>query len=164
MKSKATYKTKIICMSGIFITTLIFSILVLLSCTKGDNTAGKSAMPAPPPAALASTGQQADEPLRVAEVMPRFPGGDRELINYISMNIKYPEDAVKEGIQGKVIVRFCINSGGGVDRISVVSGVDPALDKEAIRVVSTLPEFEPAMQDGKKVPVWYMLPITFALK
>ncbi len=66
-------------------------------------------------------------------------------------------------IQGRVIVRFCITETGSIDKISVLKGVDPELDKEAIRVVSTLPAFQPGKQGGKAVPVWYMVPISFAL-
>jgi protein TonB len=102
--------------------------------------------------------------LSQAEFMPVFPGGDTGLIKFISENVKYPESAKAQGIQGRVITRFCVNASGKVERVSVVSGASPELDKEAIRVVGTLPEFKPAMQDGKPVAVWYMVPITFRLK
>ncbi len=79
-------------------------------------------------------------------------------------NTKYPEAAKANNIQGRVIVRFCITETGGIEKISVLKGVDPELDKEAVRVVSTLPAFQPGKQGGKAVPVWYMVPISFALK
>jgi protein TonB len=111
--------------------------------------------------------QEADPeatPFVVVEEMPMFPGGDAELLKYISEHTTYPEIAKENNIQGKVIVRFCVTSKGGVSQVSVLKGVDPELDKEAIRVVNTLPAFKPGKQGGKPVPVWYMVPITFALK
>jgi len=100
----------------------------------------------------------------VCEQMPSFPGGDAALLNYISSNVVYPKPAIENGIQGKVVVRFCITKEGNVDMVSVARGVDPILDKEAIRVVKSLPSFAPGKQNGKDVNTWYSLPINFALK
>jgi periplasmic protein TonB len=104
------------------------------------------------------------QPFVVVEEMPMFPGGDPALLAYIAANTQYPEIAKENNIQGKVIVRFCVTSKGGVNQVSVLKGVDPELDKEAIRVVTTLPTFKPGKQGGKPVPVWYMVPIAFTLK
>ncbi|HPA87089.1 MAG TPA: energy transducer TonB [Bacteroidales bacterium] len=104
------------------------------------------------------------EPFVVVEEMPMFPGGETELLTWIANNTQYPEVAKENNIQGKVIVRFCVTSKGTVDRVSILKGVDPELDKEAIRVVQTLPAFKPGKQGGKPVPVWYMVPINFTLK
>jgi len=104
------------------------------------------------------------EPFVVVEEMPMFPGGDAALLAYIGEHTQYPEVAKENNIQGRVIVRFCVTSKGGVDKVSILKGVDPELDKEAMRVVSTLPAFKPGKQGGKPVPVWYMVPITFTLK
>jgi protein TonB len=103
-------------------------------------------------------------PFVVVEEMPSFPGGDTELLKYIAEHTTYPEVAKENNIQGRVIVRFCVTSKGGVSQVSILKGVDPELDKEAIRVVNTLPPFKPGKQGGKPVPVWYMVPITFTLK
>ena len=103
-------------------------------------------------------------PFVVVEEMPSFPGGDIELLKYLGANTQYPEKAKINGIQGRVIVRFCVSETGEIDRISILKGVDPELDAEAVRVVSTLPAFIPGKQSGKNVPVWYMVPLTFALK
>jgi protein TonB len=103
-------------------------------------------------------------PFVVVEEMPMFPGGDAELLKYIADNTNYPEIAKENNIQGRVIVRFCVTSKGGVSQVSILKGVDPELDAEAIRVVNTLPAFKPGKQGGKPVPVWYMVPITFTLK
>jgi protein TonB len=106
----------------------------------------------------------AAEPFVVVEEMPMFPGGEAALLAYIAEHTQYPEVAKENNIQGKVIVRFCVTSKGGVDKVSILKGVDPELDKEAIRVVGTLPAFKPGKQGGKPVPVWYMVPINFTLK
>lgn len=103
-------------------------------------------------------------PFVVVEEMPAFPGGDMALLKYIAENTRYPEKAKANNLQGRVIVRFCVNENGGVDRISILKGVDPELDAEAVRVVSALPSFIPGKQGGKPVPVWYMVPISFTLK
>jgi periplasmic protein TonB len=103
-------------------------------------------------------------PFVVVEEMPMFPGGDPELLKYIAEHTNYPEVAKENNIQGRVIVRFCVTSKGGVSQVSILKGVDPELDAEAIRVVNTLPAFKPGKQGGKPVPVWYMVPITFTLK
>jgi periplasmic protein TonB len=104
------------------------------------------------------------EPFVVVEEMPMFPGGEVELLKYIMEHTQYPEVAKENNIQGKVIVRFCVTSKGGVDKVEILKSVDPELDKEAIRVVKTLPAFKPGKQGGKPVPVWYMVPINFTLK
>ena len=130
--------------------------------------------PPPPPPASDSKGNirdvkeestgKSDEPFVVVEQMPMFPGGDGALLQYISENTKYPENAKTQNIQGKVIIRFCVTPDGGVSLASVLKGVSPELDAEAMRVVNTLPSFRPGTQGGKAVPVWYMVPIEFSLK
>src|SRR4030042_188316 len=104
------------------------------------------------------------EPFVVVEEMPMFPGGDVALLQYIAEHTNYPEVAKENNIQGRVIVRFCVTSKGGVNQVSILKGVDPELDTEAVRVVNSLPAFKPGKQGGKPVPVWYMVPITFTLK
>jgi len=104
------------------------------------------------------------EPFVVVEEMPMYPGGDVELLKYIGEHTQYPEVAKENNIQGRVIVRFCVTAKGGVSQVSILKGVDPELDAEAIRVVNTLPAFKPGKQGGQPVPVWYMVPITFTLK
>ncbi|MCX6333600.1 MAG: TonB family protein [Bacteroidia bacterium] len=103
-------------------------------------------------------------PFVVVEQMPNFPGGDAALLQYIAENTHYPDSAKANNIQGRVIVRFAISNTGKVGNISVLKGVNPLLDEEAIRVTKTLPDFTPGYQGGKPVSVWYMIPITFTLK
>lgn len=104
-----------------------------------------------------------DIPFVVVEQMPRYPGGDAEMLRFIADNVKYPEEAKKNGINGRVIVRFVVTTEGNAENVTVLRGVDPLLDAEAVRVVNMLEGFEPGMQSGKVVNVWYMVPITFAL-
>jgi TonB family protein len=130
--------------------------------------------PPPPPASVSkndvgtvkeiTTDPAKEEPFVAVEEMPMFPGGETELMNYIKKNTRYPETAREQNIQGKVVVRFCVTAKGSPGLISVLKGVSPELDAEAIRVVSTLPDFYPGRQGGKAVPVWYMVPIVFSLK
>ena len=100
----------------------------------------------------------------VIEQMPQFPGGEAELLGYIGKNLKYPVIAQENGIQGKVIVRFVVTKNGSVDKVEVVRQLDPACDREAIRVIRSLPKFIPGKQNGVNVSVWYTLPITFKLE
>lgn len=98
------------------------------------------------------------------EDMPQFPGGMTGLMQNLMENIKYPEAAVKNDIQGTVVVRFVINKDGSIGEADVIRGVDPELDAEAVRVVKNLPDFIPGKMGGKPVAVWYTLPISFKLK
>jgi TonB family protein len=103
-------------------------------------------------------------PFVVVEEMPLFPGGPNELLKFIASETNYPEAAKNNNIEGKVIIRFCVTAKGGVSMASVLKGVSPELDKEALRVVNSLPTFIPGKQGGKPVPVWYMVPIAFTLR
>ena len=97
--------------------------------------------------------------------MPVFAGGDQGIINFIAQNTTYPEKAKENNITGKVIVRFVVEKDGTVAGAEVLKSVDPLLDAEALRVVSSLPKFEkPGIKDGKAVSVYYMIPISFALQ
>jgi protein TonB len=102
-------------------------------------------------------------PFVVVEESPMFPGGDAALYKFIADHINYPEVARENNIQGKVIVKFCVTAKGGINQVSILKGVDPELDAEAIRVVNILPAFKPGKQGGKPVPVWFICPIKFQL-
>lgn len=99
----------------------------------------------------------------IVENMPEFPGGDIELRKHISNNVNYPEIAKENGIQGKVYVQFVVNQRGVVEQVKIIRGVDPALDKEAVRVISNLPKWKPGSQRGKPVKVSFTVPINFQL-
>jgi len=96
--------------------------------------------------------------------MPEYPGGQQALLDYIAKNIKYPEEAIINNIQGRVTLKFVVNADGSVNRIEILKGVDPLLDQEAVRVVGTLPKFKPGKQNGIPVPVWFMVPVNFQLR
>ncbi|MBO4803073.1 MAG: energy transducer TonB [Muribaculaceae bacterium] len=97
------------------------------------------------------------------EQMPQFPGGDAALMKYLASHINYPSEAVKNNNQGRVILQFVVEKDGSIGEVKVVRSVDDALDKEAVRVIKSLPKFTPGRQSGKPVRVWYTLPVTFKL-
>ena len=99
----------------------------------------------------------------IVEEMPEFPGGDAALRAYIASSVKYPQIAQENGIQGKVYVNFVVGKDGGISNVKIARGVDPSLDKEAIRVVTNLPKWKPGKQGGKPVRVSYTVPINFVL-
>lgn len=99
----------------------------------------------------------------VVEQMPVFPGGDKKLLEFISKQLKYPAIAKENGIQGTVIVRFVVTSTGKVEKSEILRSLDPACDKEAIRVVSSLPNWVPGKQNGANVSTYYTLPIKFKI-
>ncbi len=105
-----------------------------------------------------------EEIFMVVEKMPEFPGGDLGLRKYIATHVKYPNVARESGIEGKVYLRFCVTSTGAVSKVSVLRSVDPLLDKEAVRVIKSLPKWTPGEQRGRKVNVWYTVPINFQLQ
>ncbi len=100
----------------------------------------------------------------IVEDMPEFPGGDLALRKYIATAINYPVIAQENGIQGKVYVTFVVGKDGKVTNARIARGVDPSLDKEALRVVNSLPTWKPGKQRGKPVNVSYTVPINFVLQ
>jgi protein TonB len=109
---------------------------------------------------------QEEEVFYIVEDMPTFNGGDpaTEFRKYIAQNLRYPEIAAENGISGRVIVQFAVNKTGSVVDAVVVRSVDPALDKEAIRVVMSSPKWTPGKQRGKAVKVLFTFPINFVLQ
>ena len=100
----------------------------------------------------------------VVEQMPQFPGGPQALFEYLSKNIKYPVVAEENGIQGRVIVTFVVERDGSITDVKVAKSVDPSLDKEAMRVVKSMPNWIPGKQNGSAVRVKYTVPVTFKLQ
>ena len=105
-----------------------------------------------------------EEPYTMVEQMPQFPGGPAELMKYISKNLRYPAIAQENGIQGRIILRFVVSAKGDVEDVQVIRSLDPYCDKEAIRVIQSLPKWIPGKQDGRNVPVYYTCPIVFRLQ
>ena len=99
----------------------------------------------------------------VVEVMPQFPGGQIAMLKYIMKNIKYPKQIMEEGIQGRVTVSFIVEKDGRVSNVRLLRSVQSALDKEAIRVVKSMPKWTPGKQNGKPVRVRFNLPVMFKL-
>lgn len=105
-----------------------------------------------------------EEVYEVVEKMPEFPdGGMPGLMKYLSANIRYPEAAHKDGTQGRVTVQFVVGKDGSIGNVSILRGVDPALDAEAIRVISGMPKWKPGTQKGEPVNVKYTVPVMFRL-
>jgi len=103
------------------------------------------------------------ELIHITETMPEYPGGSIEMIKFIQTNVEYPDSARDAEIQGKVYVTFVIDTIGKIDDVSILKGVHPLLDKEAIRVIKKMPSWKPGTQKGKPVRVKYNLPINFKL-
>ena len=133
--------------------TSVISIIILVITLFSLNVSGQKT----------KTGK-IDGAYQKVDVMPLFPGGDEALLKYIGDSTQYPKEAKLKAIQGKVITRFMVKADGSVSKVSILKGVDPLLDNEAKRVVATLPKFSPGKLNGKNVPVWYVVPITFTLK
>jgi protein TonB len=98
------------------------------------------------------------------EVKPEYPGGVVKLLQFIKNKLKYPVEAAKKNIQGKVVVQFTVKADGKLDDIKVLNSVHALLDREAIRIVKAMPKWKPGEHEGKKVDVIFMLPVTFSLK
>ena len=100
----------------------------------------------------------------VVEQMPSFPGGPSALMQYLSSNIKYPVVAEENGVQGRVVCTFVVEKDGSITDVRVIKSVDPSLDKEAMRVVKSMPKWIPGKQNGSAVRVKYTVPVTFRLQ
>lgn len=116
--------------------------------------------PAPPKKVVEET---VDEIFVVVENQPEFPGGPAALMKFLSTSIKYPTIAQENGIQGRVVCNFVVEKDGSITDVQITKGADPSLDKEAIRVVQSMPRWKPGSQQGKPVRVRYTLPVTFRL-
>ena len=113
---------------------------------------------------IVNTAETETKPYTVVEQMPQFPGGNEELLAYIAKNLRYPVISAENGVQGKVFIRFVVTALGLVEQVEVVRSLDPHCDKEAKRVVASLPKWIPGKQNGRNVPVFYTLPINFKLQ
>jgi periplasmic protein TonB len=112
-----------------------------------------------------ATGEVSDEEeiFQVVEQMPEFPGGMQKLLEYLGKNIHYPTMAQENGIQGRCIIEFVVNKDGSIVDPKVVKSLDPSCDKEAMRVVKSMPKWKPGLQRGKPVRVRYTVPVSFRL-
>ena len=117
--------------------------------------------PPPPPAPKPEV---ATKVFDVVEEMPSFPGGQGALMQYLASNIKYPVVAQENGVQGRVIVSFVVERDGSISDVKVARSVDPSLDREAQRVVKSMPKWKPGKQNGSAVRVKYTVPVVFRLQ
>ena len=104
-----------------------------------------------------------EKPFDVVEQMPEFPGGQEALMQFLRQEVKYPKEAFKDGVQGRVVVQFVVEKDGSISEVEVVKKVNEHLDAEAIRVVNAMPKWKPGKQKGENVRVKYTLPISFRL-
>ena len=108
--------------------------------------------------------QKNEKVFDIVEQMPEYPGGMQALFEFLSQNIKYPEDAQKQKVEGRVIATFVVETDGSISNIEVVKPAFPSLDAEAVRVIQAMPNWTPGKQSGKVVRVKYTIPINFSLK
>ena len=107
--------------------------------------------------------ETSETPLEVAEIMPEFPGGTEALLSFIKDNVEYPQKAIDEQTEGRVIIRFVVNSNGEISDPTILKGINKNLDQAAIDVINKLPRWKPGQQDGQPVSVRFTLPIVFKL-
>lgn len=132
---------------------------------KGNDEAGGEVLKAKEVIAQPEPPKQEEEKVfEVVEQMPMFPGGPTALLQYLSSNVKYPVVAQENGVQGRVVVSFVVERDGSITDVRVVRSVDPSLDKEAQRVVRSMPRWTPGKQNGSAVRVKYNVPVSFKLQ
>ena len=135
-----------------------------LSSLEDDQSKAQVQTYTPPPPPKAQVEEATEEIFVVVEKQPEFPGGTTALMKFLGDNIKYPVIAQENGIQGRVITNFVVERDGSISDVQVVRGQDPSLDKEAIRVIKTMPKWTPGQQRGKPVRVRFTLPVVFRLQ
>ncbi|WP_304318333.1 M56 family metallopeptidase [Phocaeicola plebeius] len=148
-----------------------FALLVAgnISCSQDasqtEDTKEEVVAPVSPKAKEAPADSTAkEEVFMVAEQMPEYPGGMKEMLKFLQENVKYPENAMKNNVQGRVIVQFVVEKDGTLTEFKVARSVDPDLDAEALRVLQTMPKWKPGMQRGKIVRVKFTVPVSFKLQ
>lgn len=142
---------------------LIVPVLLFMGIVFGCNNTQESTKNQKETIAQPEVIKSQKEPLDVAEVPPTFPDGMKGLMEYLSSNIKYPKEAQKEAVEGRVILRFVVDTDGSVKDVKVLKGVHELLDAEAIRVVESMPKWEPGKNAGEPVAVYFTLPISFKM-
>ncbi len=133
----------------------ITTICVLLSCKETEAIAVKQTQD--------NNTELDSESFDITYRNPEFPGGDKELLNYISNNLKYPESAKENGISGRVSLLLTINEKGEIADVKIIRGICPELDEEAVRLVKAMPKWEPGYENEKAKTSYLMLPINFKL-
>lgn len=132
--------------------------------TEDDASQRQTETYVPPPPPKPKVEEVTEEIFVVVEEQPEFPGGNTAMMKFLGDNIKYPVIAQENGIQGRVITNFVVERDGSITDVQVVRGVDPSLDKEAIRVIQSMPKWKPGKQRGSAVRVRFTLPVVFRLQ
>lgn len=132
--------------------------------TEDDQTQRQTEVYIPPPPPKPKQEEVTEEIFVVVEEQPEFPGGNAAMMKFLSDNIRYPVIAQENGIQGRVICNFVVERDGSITDVQVVRGVDPSLDREAIRVIQQMPRWKPGKQRGSAVRVRFTLPVVFRLQ
>ena len=135
-----------------------------LSSLEDDQSKAQVQTYTPPPPPKPVEEEATEEIFVVVEKQPEFPGGTTALMKFLGDNIKYPVIAQENGIQGRVITNFVVERDGSISDVQVVRGQDPSLDREAVRVIKTMPKWTPGQQRGKPVRVRFTLPVVFRLQ
>lgn len=143
---------------------LHFIPLLLSLLLSSLSSLGQTPAPASADQASASANVTNDSVYTKVEKMAEFPGGINGMFNFLSRNIKYPESAQQKDIQGCVVIKFIIDTDGKVIDPKVIESVDPALDAEALRIVSIMPVWQPGINDGVPVKSYYTMPVHFRLQ
>jgi protein TonB len=105
-----------------------------------------------------------DKPRDYVEISPAFPGGEKAMREWLSNNLIYPELAIQQGIEGRVIIRFVVGTDGSVENVEIQKSLDPSCDKEAVRVIKKMPKWIPGKHDGSAVSAYYTLPVLFRIR
>ncbi len=149
-------------MKNISIALFTLCVCMLIPCKAvSNNLHSEGQNPAPVYSISPNT---VSEAVDFIEQLPEFPGGTEALLKYISERLKYPESSAKKGIQGKCMVRFMVTKKGNVKKVKVITHLDDDCDREAIRVIKSLPKFIPGRNAGKPKDVWLNIPVIFVLK
>lgn len=120
--------------------------------------------PPPPPPKIEEKKPEPEKIFTAVEQQAQFPGGQAALMKFLNNNLKYPERAQQNDIEGRVTVRFVVNADGSIEQVSIAKGVDKDLDAEAVRVVKKMPKWQPAKNNGVTVRSYFMLPVVFKLQ
>jgi TonB family protein len=142
----------------LFALPVVFLMMILFS----SNSFSKTEPPQDVPKDK-GTSPQANEAYKTVEKMPSFPGGDEARVNFMMKNLKYPEEAMKKNITGKVFVNFIVRADGSISSVKVLRGIGGGCDEEAVRVIRLMPKWNPGMDKGKPVDVQFTMPIVFML-
>lgn len=149
-------------MKSILILLLVASFIIAKPCKA--TSAGIYSVPQGLSAVSAFCADTTNTPIEFVEILPEFPGGTDALLRYIADHINYPEASQKKGAQGCCMVRFLVNKKGKVKKATVFKHLDDDCDREAIRVIKSLPKFVPGRKEGKPKDTWLTIPIIFQLR